>query len=104
MSIDTSSSLWVIIVSLVIPVLVEAATKVNAHAKVKAIIAATTNLVVAVVWAIWDGGGTISRETLTTFLISWSLTVVSYLGIWKPLGLPGAIRPGFGIGPPSEDG
>lgn len=78
-----------IIVGLLIPILNGLLTKLSTSSGVKALLttflagasAVVTNGILA------DGSSVFTTQTLYTFLITWGISVLSYVGLYKNLGL-----------------
>lgn len=95
-----------IILGLAIPVATELVTRIDASilgfssATIKR---AVTGIIAAVVVLITnnmvtDGSAVISGQTLFSWALATITATLSYLGLWRKLGLKGALLPGFGIG------
>lgn len=98
--VNLQSMWWVLLVSLAIPVIVEALTKANAPARLKGLLAILAAAIVALVQLVTDSGGNVGDEALLAFGIAWATQLLTYLGLYKPLGLPGSIAPDKGLGDP----
>lgn len=96
--VDLHSSWWVIVVGLLVPLLVEALTKVHASAAVKALLAIFSTAVIGVVQSVVDHNGVISKEMAVGWFLAWASSSLAYLHLWKPIGVKGAIAPGVGLG------
>lgn len=93
-----------LVVSLFIPVLVGLLTKSSLSSGLKGlgmlVLNAVNALVVSAVVA--DGTAVVSKETFVAFALSLAISVASYTGVYKPLGLTssegGKLAPDKGIG------
>lgn len=102
--IDVGSDWWILLVALVIPVIVELLTKANAPAKVKGALAIVAAAIVGLVQLVTDSKGVVFDDALRGFFITFATQLLAYLGIYKPLGLPGTLAPNSGLGSPAVDG
>lgn len=94
------------VVSLLIPIANGLLTKYTLSSGVKAVITIVLNAVAALVLTATQADGTavISNSTLLTFVFGTIVSVVSYLGLYKPVGLTssvpdGKLAPRSGVGP-----
>lgn len=100
-TINIGSHLWVLLVGLGIPVLVEALTKSASSSRMKGLLAIVTSAIVAFVNLLTTNKGVISADFVTPFIMLYGAQILSYLGFWKPVvGLPGSIAPNVGLGDP----
>lgn len=98
--IDTTSTGWVLLVSLVIPIVVELLAKARASKRVKGVLALVASALVSLVDLVAGSGGVVATDALQTFGIVFLIQLAAYLGVYKPLGLPGSIAPDAGFGAP----
>jgi small basic protein len=94
------------VISLLIPILTGLLTKYTLPSSVKAIMTIVLNAAAALVLTAMQADGTavISNAALLTFIYGTTISVVSYLGLYKPVGLTsstpdGKLAPTVGVGP-----
>lgn len=90
-----------IVAGVVIPLATAVVTKQLASSRLKSLVTVTLAAVAGLVQTAIDGGGVVSRETVTNALMAWVLAISSYYGLWKPTqtaGTVGAATARFGIG------
>jgi hypothetical protein len=94
------------VISLLIPIVNGLLTKYTFPSSVKAVITIVLNAVAALVVTATQADGTavISNTALLTFIFGTTISVVSYLGLYKPTGLTsstpdGKLAPNTGAGP-----
>lgn len=77
------------VVSVLIPILNGLLTKYSTPPQVKAVLTIVLNAVAAFVVTATQADGTavFSNATLMTFIFGTVVSVTSYLGLWKPVGL-----------------
>lgn len=77
------------VIALVIPIVNGLLTKYTLHSGVKAVITIVLNAVAALLVTATEGDGTavISNAMFMTFFYGTAVSVVSYLGLYKPLNL-----------------
>lgn len=102
----TLSALTVqLLVAAVIPIVTGVVTKASLSSFVKGLITLVLNaLNAAIVQAtVADGGAFFSQETIVATLIGLTISVATYLGVYKPANLTssagGRLAPSTGIGP-----
>lgn len=107
---NIDATLVMVITSLLLPVLVGLVTKLNAPTGVKyvvtlfcASVAALINLSITV-----TGTAVVSKEAATLALVTFLVTTLSYLGLYRPASSPlrplATIAPAKGIGPAQNEG
>ena len=89
-----------IAVGLVLPALTGLATKWNASATVKQVVAIVLAAVSAVIIenTVEDGSAVLSSEVLLDAAILYGVQILSYLGIYKPHEANARLAPSFGVG------
>lgn len=95
-----------LVVSLLIPLINGLATKYTLPSGVKAVITIVLNAVAAMIVTATQADGTavISNTMLLTLVFGVTVSVISYLGLYKPVGLTsstpdGKLAPNAGAGP-----
>lgn len=95
-----------LVISLLIPIVNGLLTKYTLPSSVKAVATIVLNAVAALVLTATQADGTavISNTALLTFVYGTTISIVSYLGLYKPVGLTsstpdGKLAPTKGAGP-----
>jgi small basic protein len=95
-----------LVISLLIPIVNGLLTKYTLPSSVKAVITIVLNAVAALIVTATQADGTavFSNTALMTFVFGTTISVMSYLGLYKPVGLTssksdGKLGPSTGIGP-----
>lgn len=98
-SINLSSTWWVLLAGLGVPVVVEALTKVHASPRIRAIASIVATAIVGVVASIVTHKGVISGELATSWALAYGANFFSYVGLWKPIvEIRGKLFPDVGLG------
>lgn len=92
---------WLPYVSLLLPVGIGLIMKASLSERAKAVTMLVVTAVVALINQITESAGILTGEGLQAWGFALVITIASYYGIWKPLGL-GNVAPEVGIGPPDH--
>lgn len=89
-----------LIVGFLLPVLVGLVTKYNAPNWVKIAVTGFTSIAASLIIANTTDVGTavLSWDMIATALFQWAVTIVAYLGIYKPLDATKKMLPEQGLG------
>lgn len=98
-SLELNASLVTMIVAYLIPLLTGLITKIDTTAMWKGLVTLVLNLVSAaiVTATVADGTAVWSTETLLTALGGFAVSIVSYLGLFKPVAINGKLVPDKGL-------
>lgn len=86
------------VAAIVIPFVVGLLTKSSASSEVKAVTMLVITAISGLAYQVDQGGGILTRETASAWLVSLFVTVTSYYGVWKPLKVPNKLLPDKGVG------
>jgi hypothetical protein len=90
---------WVTLLSgAVIPLITGLVTKLEASTGVKSLVTIVLAAVAAILTAVVQDGGVFTTATLIDGVAVWGLALLSFYGIWSPLGTDAKLAPGTGIG------
>ena len=89
---------WLPLVSVALPVAIGLIVKASLSERAKAVVMLVATAVVALVNQITESAGVLSGEAFQAWGFALVVTIATYYGVWKPLGL-GNIAPETGIGP-----
>lgn len=97
------ASFVTLILGTLVPLVVGVLTKLNASSAIKSISMIVLNAIVALITLsqVGDGSAVFTKEGFIAFATGLIASVAAYLGVWKPIGISGAINEktaGFGIG------
>lgn len=88
---------WLPVISFFLPLVIGLFLKVDAPDRLKAVVMLLFTAVAALANQVDANAGILTREMLEAWGSSTLITVMSYLGVWKPLGV-GNVKPEFGVG------
>ena len=97
MSLDQIAD-WLPVVAFFLPLVIGLVSKATLPEQAKAAIMLVVTVVAALAAQVAEAGGILEPETFKAWLLSMVVTIASYYGVWKPLGV-GNIAPTVGIGP-----
>lgn len=89
---------WLPYISVVLPIVIGIIVKASLSERAKAVIMLVATAVVALVNQVTESAGVLSGEGFQAWGFALVITISTYYGVWKPLGL-GNVFPEAGIGP-----